>query len=94
MAAQRENAAAGTPDIAEQPLQDRGGADHLHAGRVMRPADRVADRAGALAAGIARDSFGDLEKHLARAAGRALDHLRRIGRVMPPQDLIDAVRVL
>ena len=50
MAAQRQDAAAGPADIAEQPLDDRRGADDLHAERVMRPADRVAERAGALAA--------------------------------------------
>ena len=40
--AQRQDPAAGAADVAEQQLQDRGGADVLHADRVLRPADRVA----------------------------------------------------
>ena len=50
VAAQGEDAAAGPADVAEQQLQDRRGADHLHAGRVLRPADGVADGAGAVRA--------------------------------------------
>ena len=44
MTAQREDAAAGTSDVAEEKLQDRCGANDLHAGRMLRPADRIANR--------------------------------------------------
>ena len=52
VAAQRDDAAAGPPDVAEQELDDRRGADQLDADRVLRPADRVDERAGPLAAGV------------------------------------------
>ncbi len=48
MAAQRHDAAAGPPDIAEQALDDGGRPDDLHADGVMRPPDRVAERPGPL----------------------------------------------
>ena len=48
VSAQRQNAAAGPSDISEQQLQNRRGADDLHAVRVLRPADRVADGCGFL----------------------------------------------
>ena len=50
VAAQGEDAAARPADVAEQQLQDRRRADHLHAGRVLRPADGVADRRRAVRA--------------------------------------------
>ena len=59
VAAQREDAAAGAADVAEQQLDDRRGADDLHADRVLRPADRVADRRRALAARVAAQRLGD-----------------------------------
>ena len=67
VAAQRENAAAGPADVAEQQLQDRGGADDLHAGRVLRQADGVADRAGAFGSGGAAERVGDPQERIARA---------------------------
>ena len=94
MAAQRQDAAAGPADIAEQTLDDRGGADDLHAERVVRPADRVAEGAGALAPGVARERLADREERLLRAAGHALHHLRRIAREVAAHDLVDAVRML
>ena len=50
VAAHRHDAAARAADVAEQQLEDRAGADHLHAGGVLRPADRVDERGRALAA--------------------------------------------
>ncbi len=50
MAAQGHNAAAGTTDIAEQQLDHGGGANNLHALRLLRPADGVADGRCAFAA--------------------------------------------
>ena len=68
VAAQREDAAAGAPDVAEQQLDDRRGADVLDAGRVLRPADRVTDRRRALAARVVAQRLGDREEPLARHA--------------------------
>ena len=95
VAAQGQDAAAGPADVAQQELQDRGRADHLHAGRVLRPADRVADgrRCGP---GPRRwpERLGDLQERLARRAADLLDHLRRVAGVVPAEDLEDAARVL
>ena len=88
-------AAARPPDVAEQQLQDRGRADDLHAVECCVQSDRVADRAG-LARGPERDvkRVGDLEEALLRDAADLLDHLRRVAREMPLQDLKDAARML
>ena len=68
VAAHRHDAAAGPADVAEQELQDAGGADDLHAGGVLRPADRVDDGAGALAAGVGAEQLGHPHELLRRAA--------------------------
>ena len=44
--AQGHDAAAGTPDVAEQQLQNRGGANDLHAFGMLRPSKRVTNRGG------------------------------------------------
>ena len=94
VAAQRHDAAAGTTDIAKQPLDDRRGADDLHADRVVRPSDRVAECSGLLAAGIAAPGHRRPEERLPRATGHPLHHLRRIAGVVAAHDLVDAVRML
>ena len=94
MAAQREHAAARAADVAEQQLEDRAGADHLHAGGVLRPADRVEERRRALAARVADQRLGHLQELLARDAADLLDHLGRVAREVAPQDLEHAARVL
>jgi hypothetical protein len=55
---------ARTADIAEKTLDDGRRADNLHAGRMVGPADRVADRAGALATRIARQRLCDFDEHV------------------------------
>ena len=55
VAAQRVDAAAGAPDVAEQQLQHRRGADDLRAEGVLRPADRVDDGAGLLHVAVLAD---------------------------------------
>src|ERR1043165_7074816 len=84
----------GRPDVAEEELQDRRGADDLHAGGVLRPADGVADRGGLVAARGAGEDIGDFEEALARDAARTLDELRRVAREMALEHLIDAARML
>src|SRR5204863_2156291 len=66
VAPQGEDAAAGAPDIAEQELDDRGGPDVLRAGRVLCPAHRVAERAGALASGARAEQLANLQERLLR----------------------------
>ena len=94
MAAQRDDAAAGPAHVPEQLLDDRGGADVLHADRVLRPADRVAERARPLAAGVLRERLGDREEVLDGAAARLGDELGRVALVVPLQELEDAARML
>ena len=92
--AQRHDAAAGAADVAEQQLQDRAGADVLHADAVLGPAHRVDQRGGALAAGVARPGLGHLEERLRGDAADARHHLRGVAGEVPLQDLEDAARVL
>src|ERR671937_324325 len=88
--AQRRDDAAGPPDVAEQELQDRGRPNDLHTGRVLRPADRVAEGAGALAARVGAERLRDPLEQRRRHAGDALDHLGRVAREVASQDLEDA----
>src|SRR6185312_15625226 len=92
--AQRHDPAAGPPDVAEQELNDRGGADVLHADRVLRPTDGVAEGAGAIAPRVVAQRLGDAQKQVAWAAGDALDQLRRVARVVALEDLEDTARML
>ena len=92
--AQRHDAATRAPDVAEQALQDRGGADDLRADAVVGPADGVADGRGALAAAVAGQRVGDLEEVLRGDAGGLLHHLGRVAGEVPLEDLEDAALVL
>src|SRR4051794_24391945 len=83
VAAQGHDAAAGTADVAQQQLQDRGGADHLGADAVLGPADRVAERGGALTAGVGRQRLGDLRELLGLDAADLLHHLGGVAREVP-----------
>ena len=94
VAAHGHDAAAGPAHVAEQQLQDAGGADDLHAGGVLRPADGVDDGAGALAAGIRAEQLGHLDHLLRRAAAHVGDGLRRVAGEMSSQQLHHAARVL
>ena len=80
--------------LPEQQLQDAGGADHLHAGGVLRPAQRVDDGAGPLAAGVGAQQFRHPHQLLRRAAAHLGDDLRRVAGEVALEDLEDAARVL
>ena len=92
--AQRQDAAAGPTDVAEQGLQDRGGADDLRADAVVGPADGVAERRRALASAVAGERVGDLREVGRRDAADLLHHLGGVAGEVPLEDLEDAVRVL
>ena len=89
-----DDSASGPADVPEQELDDRGGADVLDADRVLRPADRVDDRARPLASGVLTQRLGDLEELLLRAAADLRDHLRRVAAEVLLQQLEDATRML
>src|SRR5687768_11275878 len=93
MAAQRQHTAAWTSDVAQQELQDRHGSNDLHADRMLRQPDGVADRRGPIRTRAERVAIGDLEERFAWHAADALDHLRRVASEMPLDLLIDAARV-
>jgi hypothetical protein len=92
--AHRHDPAARPADVAEQQLQDRRGADHLHAARVLGPAQRVDEHRRALAAGVRDQRVGGLEEVVLRDAAHALDHLRRVARVLAHQLAEDGARIL
>ncbi len=92
--AQREDATAGPADVAEQGLQDRGGADVLHADAVVGPADGVTECRRALAPAVAGDRVGDLRELRRLDAADVLHHLRGVAGEVPLEDLVDAARVL
>ena len=95
VAAQREDAAAGPADVAEEELEDRRRADVLHADRVLRPADRVEKRARALAAASCRT--GPRRRAGTGASGTpqiSADLRGRVAGEVALQDLEDAARVL
>src|SRR5437762_575836 len=61
---------------------------------VLRPADRVTERAGPLAARVGDEGLADLEEVVDRATARLRDELGRVARVVTLEDLEDAPRVL
>ena len=96
VAAQSVDAAAGAADVAQQQLQHRGGADDLRAEAVLRPADGVDDGRDLLHVAVladGREQVGGLQELILRNAGDALDHFRRVARILLLQQLIDAARM-
>src|SRR5262249_37445511 len=73
-------------------LQDRRRPDHLHADRVLRPADGVANRPGAIGAGVVVERLGDFLEHVARRAAHLFDQLPRVALVVAHQGLRDTTR--
>ena len=92
--AQGEDATAGTAHVAEQQLEDGGGADDLHALGLVRPADRVAEGGGALRAAVLGQGVSHLVEQLGRDAAHLGHHLGRVLREVPLERLEDATRVL
>src|SRR5699024_2033123 len=86
--------APGPPDVAEQQLEDRRGADVLHADRVLGPADRVTERRGAVTTGVLRQRPGHSEEVVDGHTAGALHHLGRVPAEVPFEDLEDAAGVL
>ena len=94
MAAQRVHAAARDADVAQQQLHHRAGADDLRADRVMRPAERVQDRAGAPRHRGRREHLAHLQEFLLRRAAGPFDLLGRVARVVLLHQVVDATRML
>ena len=95
MPAQRQDAAAGAADVAQQQLQDRRGADVLHADRVLGPADGVDERAGALAARSCAPAPRTPRRNCSCGTPQvSLHHLGGVAGEVPLEHLEDAARVL
>src|ERR1043166_9693129 len=94
MAAHRHDAAAGTAHVAKQKLHDPCRANHLHAGRMLCPPDGVHDRARALAARVVTKRFGNTQKILCTTTADRSNHFGRVARVVTPQDVQHATRIL
>ncbi len=94
MAAQGHNTAARPAHVAQQQLQDAGGAYDLHAGGVLRPAQRVGDASGPLASGVGAEQIRDAQKLFRLAAAHLGNDLRRVALEVPAKDLHYAARML
>ena len=94
MAAQGHNAAAGPAHVAEQQLQDAGSAYDLHAGGVLRPAQRVGNASGPLASRVAAEQFRDAHKLFRLAAAHLGNDLWGVAGEVPAQNLHNAARML
>src|SRR5205814_3114263 len=85
--------AAGAAYVAQQQLQDPGGADDLRSEALLRPTDRVDDRRGPLSTRILGHSLCHLKKEFAGRATDPFDHLGGVAGVVPFEDLEDAAGV-
>src|SRR5580658_766970 len=97
MAAQGVHAAACSADVSEQKLNHRGGADDLRSESMLRPADGVDDRRNFLRVPVLADGsehVNGLQILIFRNAGNALDHFRRVSRILLLQQLEDAAWML
>src|SRR5262249_32526517 len=90
VAPQGQDAAAGPADVAEQELEDRGGTDHLYAGRVLGPADGVTDGTRAVRPGVVEQRLRHLQERGPRRAADMLDEFGCVAGEVPAEDLEDA----
>ncbi|MNZ52605.1 hypothetical protein D3C78_704560 [compost metagenome] len=93
MTAQRVDAAACHPDIAEQQLQHARRADDLCARRVVRPAERVQDCRRAIRYAGAGEDRANAVEIINRRPAQAVHHLRRIAIDVRFKQIPDATRV-
>ena len=94
VAAQGHDAAAGPAHVAQQQLDDGGGADELDAVGVVGPAHGVGEGAGPLLPRVGAERLGDLQELL---PGHAADLLHQLGGVaaeVPLEELEHAAGVL
>ena len=92
--AQRHDAAAGAPDVAQQQLQDRGGTDELGAQGVLRPSRRVPEAGRPFASRVVDDRPREIVEFVDGDAAHVADHLGRVPREMPFEDLEHGPRML
>src|SRR5258708_29639292 len=73
MTAQRENSSARTSNVPQKQLQNRGRTDDLHAFRMLRPTDRVADSGSLLRTRSGCERLCRFYKYVPRYSAEALD---------------------
>ena len=89
--AQRDDAAARPPDVAQQQLQHAERPDVLHAVGVLGEVQRVGDAPGLLGAGVAAVELGHLLELRLGDAAHLLDHVQRVAAVVAAEELEDRV---
>ncbi len=94
MPAQGKNSAARSPHVAQERLQDRGGADVLHTDGVLGPAEAVDERGRAVPAGVVGDKLAHPSELVLTDPADLLHHFRGIAREMPLEHLEHAARML
>ena len=97
VAAKGVDAATGPADVAEQQLQHRRGLDDLRAGGVLGPADGVDNRRRLLHVAVLadrREQIGGFQELILGDPRDALDHLRRVARIVLLEELEDGAWVL
>jgi hypothetical protein len=94
MSAQSQDAAAWTPDIAQQSCKNCRRADNLHTLGMLRPTYRVADRSGLFRSRSRNERFCCFKKYFFGDTAATFHHLRRVAREVTLQDLEDATRML
>ena len=92
--AHRHDHAAGPTDVAQQLLEDAGGANDLRAGAVLRPADGVDDGAGSLSTAVGDQQLGHADQFFGLAPCHVGNHLRRVAGEMAAEQLHHAAWVL
>ena len=93
MTAQCHDPTAGPADVAEQRLQDRGGADDLDAGGVVGPTNGVANGSRALTSGVRAHRRCDRSEGGLRHPTRGRHHLRGVAAEVPLEELEHTSRV-
>jgi hypothetical protein len=91
---QGHDAAAGPTYVAQEELDDGGGADVLDAVGMLRPSDRVGEGGGPIPARVVAHRIADPQEEVLGDAAHLLNHLRGVAGVVPLQDLEDAAGVL
>src|SRR5579862_4076142 len=97
MPSQRVHAATGATNITHQQLHHCRRADDLRTEAVLRPADGIDDGANFLQIAVfanGSELVPRLQQLVLRNSSDARDHLRRVPRVLLPEQLIDAAWML
>ena len=85
-----QNSATWSPDVPEQELHDGGGADHLHAERVLRPRHRIGNGRRSLAAAIRAKRLRNVDDLTRRDSADLRDRFGGVARIVAFEYLVNA----